>query len=57
MRGQIYSLILLVFNVVAILSVWFIENPLTQSHKIMYTITSAIIITISLFCYFKGERE
>ena len=57
MRGQIYALILLVFNIMAILSVWFIENPLTQSHKIMYTITSAIIIAISLFCYFKGERE
>lgn len=57
MRGQIYALILLVFNIVAILSVWFIKNPLTQSHKIMYTIISIIIITISLFCYFKGETK
>ena len=57
MRGQIYALILLVFNIVTILSVWFIENPLTQSHKIMYTIISAIIIAISLYCYFKGETK
>lgn len=57
MRGQIYALILLVFNVVTILSVWFVKNPLSQSHKIMYTITSAIIIAISLCCYFKGETK